>query len=133
MRRLLSRLEILETRVARGHARPGISPAATLAMAILAHRRGQWAPAEAVADGYARALGYDRPGDLRAALGASPGDVRQRHATALRELIAGEGIDLDAPMISEDDWQRTAGLLDRWRGELPPELRARLSIGEEAA
>lgn len=83
-RKLIDRLISLEQHAELAHASYARAP--LWALLIVALELGDLQPHEAVAEGYARALGYDTLRAFRAGLAA--GEVGDRHAVAVQTIKA---------------------------------------------
>jgi hypothetical protein len=87
---------------------------------LLAVHLSELQPHEAVAQAYARTLGYARVADLDKALRDDFTDVQKRHAAAMAQLQGKFGVDL-----ANDDTATVAEALDRMMSAVPLSLRDR--------
>jgi hypothetical protein len=93
------RLRRIETRMA--PACPATdaawNPFTKLMLLLLAHHLGGMGSEESIMDGYSRALGFRRSGEVRQAGLANSAEITDRHQAAVRCLFASRGYDLDEP------------------------------------
>jgi hypothetical protein len=95
-----------------------------LLMLVLAHDRGGLQEHEAIAVGFARALGYhDHEGynAFRADLRHNPARVSERHGKAINAFFVAHGLDPEAADVDEK-----LELVDRVFREMPPALQSRI-------
>jgi hypothetical protein len=118
---LKRRLERLEAgHAAKQHEASRATGNVSLMATILAVRRGNLQGTEAVATGYARALGFSGTRDLSDAMDNDFELWRERHAEAWLQLLAGEGI--DEINLSLEELRQLAERL------VPVELKSRLGL-----
>lgn len=103
------------------------TPGIRLLWLILAVHAGDLREHEAVAEGTARALGYERAGELRAAMraeGTASLEWGSRHGNAITSLLSANGGGLSAGMPANEAAIRA--LLS----DVPAELRSRMNLGD---
>lgn len=102
-------------------------PGIRLLWLLLAVHAGELQPHEAVAEGTARALGYERAGELRAAMraeGTASLEWGSRHTNAIMALLVPRGGGISAGMAANEAAIRF--LLS----DVPADLRSRMALAD---
>jgi hypothetical protein len=102
-----------------------IDPAQQIMMGLVAHYGGGWQEHDSLMSAWARALGYDRPGDLKIDLERNDVEVTRRDSEARRALFAARGVDL-----GRTSWDETTWVIARLIDQVPEDLRVRFGIQE---
>lgn len=103
------------------------TPGIRLLWLLLAVHAGNLQQQEAIAEGTARALAYDRAGDLRAAMraeGTASLEWGSRHTAAITALLVPQGGGISAGIPANE-----AAIRSLLR-DVPTELRSRMSLGD---
>lgn len=102
-------------------------PGIRLLWLLLAVHAGELQPHEAIAEGTARALGYERAGELRVAMraeGTASLEWGTRHTAAIMALLVPRGGGISAGMAANETAIRS--LLT----DVPVELQARMALAD---
>ena len=104
------------------------TPGIRLLWLLLAVHAGELQPHEAIAEGTARALGYERAGELRAAMraeGTASLEWGSRHTAAITALLVPRGGGISAGIAANETAVRS--LL----ADVPAELRSRMTLADD--